>query len=115
MCTLTVHSSASPLAGHDLCARLGTKGASRRVPERLKLTEKEMQMLRNVATEEEAEELSKDSNGLPSSFKMDEYEEEDDDAAIKNYIGGGAGAVDDEEEDEATNYQWTRRQCINGE
>ncbi|CEG49281.1 WD40 repeat-containing protein [Plasmopara halstedii] len=100
------------------------KGASRRVPERLKLTEKEMQMLRNVATEEEAEELSaledsmveendpaqinedeKDSNGLPSSFKMDEYEEEDDDAAIKNYIGGGAGAVDDEEEDEATNYQ----------
>ncbi|CAH0514755.1 unnamed protein product [Peronospora belbahrii] len=39
-----------------------------------------------------------DSTGLPSSFKMDEYDEEDDDAAIRNYIGGAsAGAIEDEE------------------
>ncbi|EEY58039.1 periodic tryptophan protein, putative [Phytophthora infestans T30-4] len=45
----------------------------------------------------------KDSNGLPASFKMDDYDDEDDDAAINNYLSGGAGAVEeDEEEDEMT-------------
>ncbi|KAG7401288.1 rRNA-processing protein [Phytophthora boehmeriae] len=98
------------------------KGASRRMPEKLKLTENEMQMLREAATEEEAEEQEfmeaamaeeedeaeeqqsqeKDSDGLPASFKMDEYDEEDDDAAINNYIGK-SGAIEegmDEDEDE---------------
>ncbi|KAF1772163.1 G-protein beta WD-40 repeat [Phytophthora cactorum] len=98
------------------------KGASRRIPEKLKLTDDEVKMLREAATEEEEEEQSameaamaeedveqqnqdeKDNNGLPASFKMDEYDEEDDDAAINSYLGGGAGAEgnvameDDEDE-----------------
>lgn len=103
------------------------KGAARRVPEKLKLTEQEMQLMRELAAEEEAEEKeameamadsddeadetagSSDAagaDGLPASFKMDEYDEEDDDAAITNYIGQ-SGAVEgseleeeEEEEDE---------------
>ncbi|KAF4031604.1 WD domain G-beta repeat [Phytophthora infestans] len=100
------------------------KGASRRIPEKLKLTDDEVKMMREAATEEEVEEQSameaamaeedaeqqisanqdeKDSNGLPASFKMDDYDDEDDDAAINNYLSGGAGAVEeDEEEDEMT-------------
>ncbi|CAI5703412.1 hypothetical protein KXD40_003679 [Peronospora effusa] len=98
------------------------KGASRRIPEKLKFTDDEMKMLSKAALEEEVDEQNameeameaedaaaevqesqdeKDSTGLPASFKMNEYDEEDDDAAIKNYIGAGAGAIeDDEEEDE---------------
>ncbi|CAI5714741.1 unnamed protein product [Peronospora destructor] len=97
------------------------KGASRRIPEKLKLTDDEMKMLSEVAIEEEEEQSAmeeameaedaaaeaqqsqdeKDSTGLPASFKMNDYDEEDDDAAIRNYIGAGAGAIeDDEEEDE---------------
>ncbi|KAH7465832.1 hypothetical protein KRP22_014833 [Phytophthora ramorum] len=97
------------------------KGASRRMPEKLKLTENEMQMLREAATEEAAEErdamevamaaqdaeaqeaqdeTAQDADGLPASFKMDEYDEEDDDAAINSYLGGGAGAIEEEEEED---------------
>ncbi|CAH0519005.1 unnamed protein product [Peronospora belbahrii] len=81
------------------------KGASRRIPEKLKLTDEEIKMLHEVAMEEEGEEEEAeedksameaamtvendvagqqqnqdemDSTGLPSSFKMDEYDEEDD-------------------------------------
>lgn len=93
------------------------KGASRRIPEKLKLTDEEIKMLRDVAIEEEAEELSgtedglaevddavqqkqeeSDSHDLPASFKMDEYEGEADDAAIQTYLGGRAGTIEDDED-----------------
>ncbi|RLN89875.1 hypothetical protein BBJ28_00019579 [Nothophytophthora sp. Chile5] len=103
------------------------KGASQRMPEKLKLTEQEMQMLRQAATEEEADEhdameaamaeedaeeeaaaaakeqegAAADSDGLPASFKMDEYDDEDDDAAINNYIGN-SGAIEEGVEEEET-------------
>ncbi|KAI9915022.1 hypothetical protein PsorP6_007946 [Peronosclerospora sorghi] len=108
------------------------KGASRRLPERLKLTDEEMNMLRDVAIEEEAaaaaaaekeeempleatmasdedvagsEAVGHDGNGLPLSFNMDQYDDEDDDAAIKNYIGTGAGAMDETEEEDGDDEQ----------
>lgn len=103
------------------------KGAARRVPEKLKLTEQEMRLMQELAAEEEEEEKAameeamaedsddeeevvnapsdaKDVDGLPASFKMDEYDEEDDDAAINNYIGQSGinetGEDDEEEEEE---------------
>jgi periodic tryptophan protein 1 len=97
------------------------KGASRRMPDKLKLTDDEVKMLHEAAEEEQEEEQSAmeaamaeedaeaepeqqeqemGSDGLPVSFKMDEYDEEDDDAAINSYIGNGAGAIEEEQEQE---------------
>lgn len=95
------------------------KGASRRMPEKLKLTEGEMRMVQQMAADEAADEneameaeaameeeesdeeaaaASADDSGLPASFKMDEYDNEDDDAAITNYIGQEQGEPLEEED-----------------
>lgn len=96
------------------------KGASRRMPEKLKLSEGEMRMVQQMAADEAADEhdameaeaameeeeesdeeaaaASADDSGLPASFKMDEYDEEDDDAAITNYIGQEQGEPLEEED-----------------
>lgn len=96
------------------------KGASKRMPEKLKLTDAEMKMMHQLAADEAVEEREQmeaamaevglddedsdddsgdeeqqpqsgtDKHGLPASFKMDEYDNEDDDAAITNFIGRGA-------------------------
>lgn len=93
------------------------KGASKRMPEKLKLTDAEMKLMHQLAADEAAEEREQmeaamaevgldddgsgediddddaaqntgtDEHGLPASFKMDEYDEEDDDAAITNFVG----------------------------
>jgi periodic tryptophan protein 1 len=99
------------------------KGASQRMPEKLKLTEQEMRLMQELAAEEEEEEKAAmeetmaadsdeeeevvapssatDADGLPASFKMDEYDDEDDDAAINNYVGqSGIDEAGEEEEEE---------------
>ncbi|TDH68056.1 hypothetical protein CCR75_004195 [Bremia lactucae] len=96
------------------------RGASRRIPEKLKLTDEELRMLHEAAVEEEAEDQSgmatedvyklespldhhlDSQDGLPASFKMDEYEEEDDNAAIQNFYGGDATEAAEEEEEVET-------------
>uniref|UniRef100_M4BA11 Uncharacterized protein n=1 Tax=Hyaloperonospora arabidopsidis (strain Emoy2) TaxID=559515 RepID=M4BA11_HYAAE len=85
------------------------KGASRRLPEKLVLTDREVQLLQERAHKEEEAEAEeegpnpdeKDSNGLPVSFKMDDYDDEDDDVALKNFIdcSTGPSAIDDEDEE----------------
>lgn len=96
------------------------KGASKRMPEKLKLTDAEMKMMHQLAADEAVEEREQmeaamaevglddegsaddasddeeqpqsgtDKHGLPASFKMDEYDDEDDDVAITNFIGRDA-------------------------
>lgn len=94
------------------------KGASRRMPEKLKLTEAEMRMVQQMAADEAADEneameaaaameesdeaAAAEDSGLPASFKMDEYDDEDDDAAITNYIGQEQGEpLEDEDSSDA--------------
>jgi periodic tryptophan protein 1 len=98
------------------------------MPEKLKLTEHEIQMMQKLAQEEveavvsdeeiddsEEQELADSNtvdNELPPEFRMDEYDDEDDDVAIQNYlkreakIGNeddeGIAEISDQEDDEDT-------------
>ncbi|KAJ0393791.1 hypothetical protein P43SY_008228 [Pythium insidiosum] len=100
------------------------KGASKRMPEKLKLTDDEVAMMHELAQEEEEDEKQKMSavmaddesdedveqnsasasadSGLPAEFRMDEYDDEDDEAGIKGFLGGAADemAEDDDDEDD---------------
>lgn len=104
------------------------KGASKRIPEKLKLTDAEMQMMHQLAADEAAEEREEmeaamaevgldsddaesgedveepqsgtDKHGLPASFKMDEYDDEDDDVAITNFIGRDVAPMEELNSDE---------------
>ncbi|TMW64994.1 hypothetical protein Poli38472_009161 [Pythium oligandrum] len=96
------------------------KGASKRTPEKLKLTDDEIKMMHELAQEEEEEQKEKmeaimaeddeeenagaanasDDHGLPPEFRMDEYDDEDDDAAINNFLEGGGEDLANDESDE---------------
>ncbi|KAF1772170.1 G-protein beta WD-40 repeat [Phytophthora cactorum] len=69
------------------------KGASRRIPEKLKLTDDEVKMLREAATEEEEEEQS----AMEAAMAEEDAEQQNQDEKDNN---GGAGAVEEEEDDE---------------
>nr|CCA19392.1 periodic tryptophan protein putative [Albugo laibachii Nc14] len=80
------------------------KGASKRIPDKHKLTDEEIAMMQDTAMENSVEKANdedledipeEETSDLPASFRMERYDEVEDDIAIKNYIGG---TLEDDEE-----------------